>query len=107
MFFKFCLLTQLFTTTTAFILGGRTTHGVARSALCMQFEDRIGAQAPLGFWDPLNLLKDADEERFERLRTVELKHGRVSMLAVLGHIFITAGYRFPLGPNQVKAGTAN
>jgi hypothetical protein len=53
----------------------------------------IGAQAPIGFWDPLNLLKDADQERFDRLRTVEVKHGRISMLAILGHMVTTAGYR--------------
>jgi len=59
------------------------------------FESEIGAQAPLGFFDPLGLLEDADEERFERLRYVELKHGRISMLAVLGHIFTTGGLRLP------------
>eukprot|EP01035_Chromulina_nebulosa_P019371 gene19371-25238_t len=69
---------------------------VARSnALKMAFESEIGAQAPLGFWDPLGLLKDADEERFQRLRTVETKHGRISMLAILGHIVTTAGVRLP------------
>eukprot|EP00640_Fibrocapsa_japonica_P007185 CAMPEP_0113933928 /NCGR_PEP_ID=MMETSP1339-20121228/1277_1 /TAXON_ID=94617 /ORGANISM="Fibrocapsa japonica" /LENGTH=200 /DNA_ID=CAMNT_0000935497 /DNA_START=145 /DNA_END=747 /DNA_ORIENTATION=+ /assembly_acc=CAM_ASM_000762 len=51
-----------------------------------QFEDALGAQPPIGFWDPLNLLKDADQERFDRLRYVEIKHGRISMLAVLGHL---------------------
>jgi hypothetical protein len=29
------------------------------------------------------------------LRYVEIKHGRVAMLAVLGHIVTTAGVRFP------------
>jgi hypothetical protein len=61
----------------------------------MSFENEIGAQAPLGFFDPLGLLKDADEARFERLRYVEIKHGRVSMLAVLGHIVTSAGVRLP------------
>ena len=65
------------------------------SALKMSFESEIGAQAPLGFWDPLNLLKDADQERFDRLRYVEVKHGRISMLAILGHSVTTAGYRLP------------
>ena len=65
------------------------------SALRMGFEDALGAQAPLGFWDPLGLLKDADEDRFERLRTVETKHGRISMLAILGHLVTTAGVRLP------------
>jgi hypothetical protein len=61
----------------------------------MSFENEIGAQAPLGFFDPLGLLKDADAARFDRLRYVEIKHGRVSMLAVLGHIVTSAGVRLP------------
>ena len=69
---------------------------VARSgALKMSFESEIGAQAPLGFWDPLGLLNDADQERFDRLRYVETKHGRISMLAILGHLVTTAGARLP------------
>jgi len=80
---------------------------VARSStMKMAFEDALGAQAPLGFWDPLGLLKDADQARFDRLRTVETKHGRISMLAILGHIVTTAGARVPLGPNEVKNGLA-
>jgi hypothetical protein len=59
-----------------------------------------------GSWDPLGLLNDADQDRFDRLRTVETKHGRISMLAILGHIVTTAGVRVPLGPNEVKNGLA-
>ena len=59
------------------------------------FEQEVGAQPPLGFWDPLGLLENADQERFDRLREVELKHGRISMLAVLGHVVTTAGVRLP------------
>mmetsp|Transcript_6312 Transcript_6312/g.8214 ORF Transcript_6312/g.8214 Transcript_6312/m.8214 type:complete len:214 (+) Transcript_6312:133-774(+) len=59
------------------------------------FEDEIGVTAPLGFFDPIGLLKDADQERFNRLRYVELKHGRISMLAVLGHIVTASGTRLP------------
>ena len=71
-----------------------------------RYEDALGAQPPLGFWDPLGLLEGADQERFDRLRTVETKHGRISMLAILGHLVTTAGYRVPLGPNEVKTGLA-
>jgi len=63
-----------------------TTPAKSSSAMKMSFESEIGAQPPLGFWDPLGLLEDADQERFERLRYVEIKHGRIAMLAVLGHI---------------------
>lgn len=48
-----------------------------------------------GFWDPLGLLKTADEARFNRLREVEVKHGRISMLAILGHLVTAAGNRLP------------
>ena len=65
------------------------------TALKMKFEDALGAQPPLGFWDPLGLLKDADEARFERLRTVETKHGRIAQLAILGHLVTSAGIRLP------------
>ena len=69
---------------------------VARSsALKMGFESEIGAQPPLGFWDPLGLLADADQAKFDRLRTVETKHGRIAQLAILGHLVTTAGYRLP------------
>ena len=68
---------------------------VARtSAIKMAFESEVGAQAPLGFWDPLGLLKDADQDRFEKLRYVEVKHGRIAMLAVLGHL-TAQNVRFP------------
>jgi hypothetical protein len=60
----------------------------------MSFESEIGAQPPLGFWDPLGLLKDADQDRFDRLRFVELKHGRICMLGVVGHL-VQQNYRLP------------
>ena len=44
-------------------------------------------------WDPLGLAKTP--EKFEKLRYTEIKHGRVAMLAVLGHITAATGYRFP------------
>jgi hypothetical protein len=82
------------------------------SSLRMGFEDAIGAQAPLGFWDPLGLLAEADQDRFDRLRYVENKHGRISMLAILGHIVTAAGIRCggDIAPglpfSQMKAGLA-
>eukprot|EP00640_Fibrocapsa_japonica_P007498 CAMPEP_0113937650 /NCGR_PEP_ID=MMETSP1339-20121228/4216_1 /TAXON_ID=94617 /ORGANISM="Fibrocapsa japonica" /LENGTH=192 /DNA_ID=CAMNT_0000940497 /DNA_START=175 /DNA_END=753 /DNA_ORIENTATION=- /assembly_acc=CAM_ASM_000762 len=71
--------------------------GVAKSssALKMSFESELGAQPPLGFFDPLGLLKNADEERFNKLRYTEIKHGRICMLAILGHIVTAAGVRLP------------
>ena len=39
-------------------------------------------------------MAEADQERFDRLRYVETKHGRISMLAILGHLVTTAGKSF-------------
>jgi hypothetical protein len=61
----------------------------------MAFEDELGAQPPLGFFDPLGLVADGDQEKFDRLRYVELKHGRISMLAVVGYLVQEAGIRLP------------
>ena len=46
--------------------------------------NELGAIPPLGFWDPLGLC--TSEEKFNRYREVELKHGRVCMVAVVGYI---------------------
>jgi hypothetical protein len=59
------------------------------------FDGELGAQAPLGFFDPLGLVADGDQAKFDRLRYVELKHGRISMLAVVGYLVAEAGVRLP------------
>jgi len=45
-------------------------------------ETQLGAQAPLGFFDPLGFCEN--EEKFIDLRQKELKHGRLAMMAALG-----------------------
>ena len=42
------------------------------------YDNEIGSLPPLGFWDPLGLLLDADQDRFDRLRYVEMKHGNTT-----------------------------
>jgi hypothetical protein len=59
------------------------------------FENELGAQEPLGFFDPLGLVADGDEEKFERLRYVEIKHGRICMLGVVGYLANAAGVYLP------------
>merc|ERR1719360_33041 len=71
---------------------------VSQSASALKaadFEDALGVQEPLGLWDPMGMLNGADEERFERLRYVEIKHGRISMLAFLGQVVTRAGIHLP------------
>ena len=59
------------------------------------FESELGAQPPLGFYDPLGFLDRADQETFDRLRYVELKHGRISQLAFVGNLITRAGIHLP------------
>merc|ERR1719203_549726 len=68
--------------------------GKATTAL-NAFESELGSQPPLGFFDPLGMLDDADQERFDRLRYVEIKHGRIAQLAFLGQVVTRAGIHLP------------
>merc|ERR1712203_597071 len=66
------------------------------------FESELGVQAPVGFWDPLGLSRDGDQENFRRRRVTEIKHGRISMLACMGYITPELVGKFPgyLSPSQ-------
>lgn len=76
----------------------------------LSLDGRPGALPPLGGWDPLGLA--TSEEIYDKFRSIELKHGRVAMLAVLGYV-VPEFYRFPFDispglpcsevPNGVKA----
>merc|ERR1712071_713001 len=56
----------------------------------------LGAQPPLVFFDPLGMLNgDVSQERFDRLRYVEIKHGRICQLAFLGQVVTRAGIHLP------------
>ena len=70
-------------------------NGARSSSLKMAFESELGVQPPLGFFDPLGMLNDADQERFDRLRYVEVKHGRICQLAFLGQITTRFGIHLP------------
>ena len=64
------------------------------SARHMSYENELGVIAPTGFFDPLGLSKDIDQETFDQYRVSELKHGRVAMLGVIGYV-VQEVYRFP------------
>jgi hypothetical protein len=59
------------------------------------YQNEIGAIAPLGFFDPLGLVKDESQEKFDHLSEVEIRHGRYAMLAVTGWLTTAAGVRLP------------
>merc|ERR1712087_201496 len=48
--------------------------------------DLPGITGPLGFFDPLDFCGEASEGKIKFYREVELKHGRVAMLAALGFL---------------------
>jgi hypothetical protein len=55
------------------------------SSAVRAFEDKLGAQPPLRFFNPFGkLFGDVTQERFDRLRYVKIKHGRIAQLAFLG-----------------------
>lgn len=110
--FRIFALFALLCTAASFAPTGRMARS---SAMTMQFEDELGVLPPVGFWDPLGLSKTADEEKFRRWRTVELKHGRISMAAVVGYLvqettrfpgYIAPPVKFEDVPNGVGAFTA-
>jgi hypothetical protein len=90
---KLAILASLLASAAAFA----PAQNAARTSVAtnMAFEDELGAQAPLGFFDPLGLFGDCDQAKFDRLRYVEIKHGRISMLAVVGYLVAEAGVRLP------------
>jgi hypothetical protein len=78
------------------------------------FENELGVQAPVGFWDPLGFTEEGDVDDFRRRREVELKNGRVAMFATMGYITPeyyklpgllspTSGLKFADVPNGLKA----
>merc|ERR1719159_1975051 len=65
------------------------------------FESELGVQEPVGFWDPAGLASDGDSASFKRRRSVEIKHGRICMIACIGYI-TPEYYKWPgyLSPSQ-------
>jgi hypothetical protein len=59
------------------------------------FESELGVQPPTGFWDPAGFTKDGDADAFKRRRCVEIRHGRICMLATMGYITPEITGKFP------------
>ena len=73
---KLAIFTALVASAAAF---APASHKGASTALkAADFKSEVGAQMPLGFWDPMNMVGSGDQGRFDRLREVEIKHGRIS-----------------------------
>jgi hypothetical protein len=80
------------------------TASPLRSTEVRAFENELGVQPPVGFWDPAGFCTDGDQQDFFRRRVIELKHGRVAMLACIGYI-VPEYARFPgfLSPSTKTA----
>jgi hypothetical protein len=62
----------------------KSVFASAMAAAAGKAKDMPGAIGPLGFWDPMGFTTDLPEGRLAFLREVELKHGRLCMLASAG-----------------------
>jgi hypothetical protein len=65
--------------------------GEMAAAVGWRAEDMPGVTAPMGFFDPLGFATDCPQGKMLFYREVELKHGRLGMLASLG---ILVGEKF-------------
>lgn len=88
---KLTVLVSLFASAAAFAPSKVAQTPTSLSA----FEGELGVQAPIGFFDPLGMLDNASQDQFDRLRFVEIKHGRIAQLAFLGNVITRAGFRLP------------
>ena len=84
--------------------GARTTSLNAVPEADAKYTNDIGVVAPLGVWDPSGVLARGPEE-VDRLRALEIKHGRIAMLGVVGYLTTYAGVRLP-GLEDVPCGWA-
>merc|ERR1719191_1222602 len=55
-------------------------------AVKLKAKKMAGITEPMGFFDPLGFSTDASEGKLLFYREVELKHGRIGMLAALGFL---------------------
>ena len=103
------VLTSLFATASAFAPAAQTTTTAPSTSLAMStkadYADAVGATPPLGVFDPFNIIETRGDDEFNRFRALELKHGRIAMLGVVGYLVTYAGVRLP-GLEDVPAGFA-
>ena len=72
---KLAVLTALVASAAAFAPAKQAASSTSALAA---FKDELGAQAPLGYFDPLGVMEGKDGAEFARLRALELKHGRIA-----------------------------
>ena len=75
-----CILATLLASASAFAPSASSSSSATATSLNADFSKEVGAQAPLGFFDPVGLLDGATDAQFYRLREQEVRHGRVAMV---------------------------
>lgn len=89
------ILFTLFASASAFIVPSSINAGMttSRNTMRMAVDDMIGADTETaGVWDPLGLGQNPDN--LYRNRQVELKHGRIAMLAATG-VIVQSFFQLP------------
>lgn len=89
-----CLASAAAFVPTAPLRAAAPRSGRAAMRMGIDVESMPGVTKPMGFWDPLQLSKDATDEQLLWFRACELKHGRIAMLACTG-FFVQNQYTFP------------
>jgi len=67
-------------------MAAKKAKAAAPAMVSNDYSTELGVLPPVGFWDPAGLSGGVDRETFDRWRMLEIKHGRISMLAVLGYL---------------------
>ena len=73
---KLTILASLIASAAAF--APSTSNKLMASSSLAAYKDELGVTAPLGYFDPMGVMKDKDATEFKRLRALELKHGRIA-----------------------------
>jgi len=68
------------------VVGNRRAARTAMQEKAFDIKDMAGVTEPLGFFDPAGFTTDKSEGKIRFYREVELKHGRIGMLAALGFL---------------------
>merc|ERR1712217_182932 len=65
-----------------------------------------GGPSAKDFWDPAGITRGKTDKELLELRAMEIKHGRVAMLACLGWFHVAAGWH-PIGDYAVGVRLSN
>jgi len=91
---KLAIATLLAGSAAAFAPSSKQVSNTALNMGDARSPDGLGVDpGPLDLWDPLGFVDDVDS--FPRRRAVEIKHGRISMIAFVGMAIQELGWTFP------------